>query len=93
MSSFTPFVAPQWSLSPSLPLARAECYKLRFLYSVFPMACSGACYEMIGVMEYAPYSSGAKYCSGCGIYLLTSSRTCPCCSVRLRTKPKKRKND
>ena len=56
------------------------------------MACSGACYEMNGVMEYAPYSSGAKYCSGCGIYLLTSSHTCPCCSVRLRTKPKKRKS-
>ena len=45
------------------------------------MACSGACYEINGVMEYAPYSSGAKYCSGCKIYLLTSSRTYPCCSV------------
>ena len=29
-------------------------------------------------------------CSGCGIYLLTSSRTCPCCSVRYVTKPKKK---
>ena len=28
MSSFTPFVAPQWSLSRALPLARAECYKI-----------------------------------------------------------------
>jgi len=45
------------------------------------VACSGACYEMNGVMEYAPYGSGAKYCSGCGIYLLTSSHTCPCCPV------------
>jgi hypothetical protein len=26
---------------------------------------------MNGVMEYAPYSSGTKYCSGCGIYLIT----------------------
>ena len=51
---------------------------------VFHMACNGVCYEMNGVMEYAPYSSGAKYCSGCGIYLLTSSRICPCCSVRLQ---------
>jgi hypothetical protein len=37
----------------------------------------------------APYSNGAKYCSGCRIYLLTGSRTCPCCSVRLRTKPRR----
>ena len=52
------------------------------------MACSEACYEVNGVMEYAPYSSDAKYCSGCGIYLL-SSRICPCCSVRLRTKQRR----
>jgi hypothetical protein len=62
------------------------------LFTYYSMACSGACYEMNGVMEYAPYSSGKKYCSGCGIYLLTNLRTCPCCSVRLRTKPKKREN-
>ena len=61
MSSFTPFVAPQWSLSPSLPLERAECYKVLFHYMVFHMACTGARYEMIGVMEYAPYSSGAYH--------------------------------
>ena len=30
---------------------------------------------------------------GVGSILLTNSSTCPCCSVRLRTKPKKRKND
>jgi hypothetical protein len=53
------------------------------------MACTGVCYEMNGVMEYAPYSSRARFCSSCRIYLLTSSRTCPCCSVSCVQKQRK----
>jgi len=55
------------------------------------MACSGACYEMVDTMEYAPYITGAKYCSECRIYLFTTSNNCACCSTRLRTRPRYRK--
>jgi hypothetical protein len=33
------------------------------------MVCAGACYDMEQTMEYAPYSTGAKYCSECRLYL------------------------
>ena len=46
---------------------------------VVSMACSGACYEMVDTMEYAPYSTGAKYCSECKIYMFNTSNFCPCC--------------
>ncbi len=46
---------------------------------------------MSAVMEYAPYSRGANYCSGRGIYIFTTSNTFPCCSIRLRTCAKKKK--
>ncbi|MFZ0405527.1 MAG: hypothetical protein WAL79_06860 [Nitrososphaeraceae archaeon] len=48
---------------------------------------------MNGVMEYAPYSSGAKYVQGSREDLLAYKfpyLSLPLC--KLRTKPKKRKN-
>jgi hypothetical protein len=38
-----------------------------------PVVCAGACYDMAETMEYAPYNTGAKYCSDCKIYLFTNS--------------------
>lgn len=54
------------------------------------MVCAGACYDMEETMEYAPYSTDAKYCSECRVYLFIDSISCRCCHKRLRTKPKKR---
>ena len=54
------------------------------------MVCAGACYDMGETMEYAPYSTGAKYCTECRVYLFIDSISCRCCHKRLRTKPKKR---
>ena len=42
---------------------------------------------MVEMMEYTPYSTGAKYCSDCTIYLFTPSNYCPCYRRRLRIKP------
>lgn len=32
------------------------------------------------------YSLGAKYCSGCDVFLDWEGRRCPCCGVQLRCK-------
>lgn len=39
----------------------------------------------------APYRLGYKRCSGCNIFLKTIEIYCPCCHVKLRSKPKARK--
>lgn len=34
------------------------------------------------------YSSGQKRCQECQIYILWEGMSCPCCGMRLRTKPR-----
>lgn len=61
------------------------------------MNCNGICkkYKAKGSPAAGRYSSGQKRCNSCGIYLLWKGSVkdpkalfCPCCNVRLRTKPR-----
>ena len=67
--------------------------RLRSGNYIFNELVPTARYEMVDTMKYAPYSTGAKYCSECRIFLFTTSNFCPCSSTRLRTHARKRKND
>ena len=57
--------------------------------------CKGECekYKAIrnkGKYTQGRYSAGQKRCQSCSIYLWWDGLYCPCCNIRLRTKPRNR---
>ena len=58
------------------------------------MVCKGVCngHKVTGVVSNNPrYIVGQKYCSVCVIFVIWEGIRCPCCSFKLRTKPKSKK--
>ncbi|PJC49880.1 MAG: hypothetical protein CO032_07705 [Nitrosopumilales archaeon CG_4_9_14_0_2_um_filter_34_16] len=57
--------------------------------------CKGICIRFKSThntnFERFRYSSGQKYCSYCALFFHTEEVTCPCCRLRLRSKPKSKK--
>ena len=55
------------------------------------MSCKGLCDRYKAKKpagSIGRYASGQKRCLECCEYMLVSSFTCPCCNMRLRTKPR-----
>lgn len=54
------------------------------------MNCNGICkkYKAKGSPAQGRYSSGQKRCQNCVIYIKWDGLFCPCCKIRLRTKPR-----
>lgn len=52
--------------------------------------CKGVCprYKAKKPIGIGRYASGQKRCNGCEIYIYWNGIFCPCCSSRLRTKPR-----
>ncbi len=52
--------------------------------------CKGICIRYTGekISNGLKYSSGYKRCTYCSLFLKTIKIRCPCCSVKLRTKPR-----
>ncbi|MCZ6582346.1 MAG: hypothetical protein O6761_04150 [Thaumarchaeota archaeon] len=57
------------------------------------MACRGICtrYKANGIPSRGRYKNGHKRCQPCDIFIVYEGRFCPCCDVRLRTKPRNKK--
>ncbi|QLH07475.1 hypothetical protein C5F50_10630 [Nitrosopumilus ureiphilus] len=58
-------------------------------------SCKGICTRLKSThhtsYERLRYGSGQKYCSHCTLFFHTEEFTCPCCKIRLRSKPKSKK--
>jgi len=56
------------------------------------MACKGIChkYQAKCGQDKSRYGNGQKRCQTCEIYIKWEGLRCPCCSYKLRTKPKNR---
>jgi DNA-directed RNA polymerase subunit RPC12/RpoP len=54
------------------------------------LACKGFCERMKASkpLSGSRYASGQKRCQVCSIYIKWEGVWCPCCSYRLRTKPR-----
>lgn len=52
--------------------------------------CKGICprYKATKPFGIGRYASGQKRCNPCEIYINWAGKSCPCCGVRLRTKPR-----
>ena len=62
------------------------------------MTCKGVCYRYkahrpmpisLGISRYA---AGQKRCQVCDMWIEWDGARCPCCSIRLRTHPRRRHN-
>ena len=53
------------------------------------MYCRNLCtrYKVVRPARGSPYLIGLKRCIHCKIYMMFEGTRCPCCSVRLRTRP------
>jgi len=54
------------------------------------MVCKGVCNQYKakwGAQQYR-YASGQKRCNVCEIFVQWDGRQCPCCGMRLRTRPR-----
>ena len=53
------------------------------------MYCRNLCtqYKVVRPARGSPYLIGLKRCIHCKIYMIFDGTRCPCCSVRLRTRP------
>ncbi len=56
------------------------------------MHCKGICFNH-GVKKLRPghggrYETGQKSCSTCEIFIIWDRRSCPCCGITLRAKPR-----
>ena len=51
--------------------------------------CRNLCtrYKVVRPSRGSPYLIGLKRCIHCKIYMMFDGTRCPCCSVRLRTRP------
>jgi hypothetical protein len=59
------------------------------------MQCNGTC-SKYSVKKIIPrnvghYESGHKRCSICEIFIIWDGKKCPCCSCKLRSKPRSMK--
>ena len=56
-----------------------------------PYYCNGICesLEAHKVTTSKKYQNGQKRCSVCYIFIETDNLRCPCCGVKLRTRPRK----
>ena len=54
------------------------------------MPCKGICprYKASGSPANGRYSSNQKRCKECEIFLFWTGIRCPCCGLKLRTKPR-----
>ncbi len=54
------------------------------------MACQGICIRHEAVKDFRGhhYTDGNKRCQNCEIYIKWEGMFCPCCSLRLRTRPR-----
>ncbi len=52
--------------------------------------CKGICVRYTGekISNGLKYSSGYKRCTYCSLFVKTTEIRCPCCSTKLRTKPR-----
>ncbi len=52
--------------------------------------CKGICIRYAGekISDGLKYSSGYKRCTYCSLFVKTIEIRCPCCSAKLRTKPR-----
>ena len=48
-----------------------------------PLVCRNKCQKLY-IITQASYSAGAKYCSKCAHYFITSKMICECCRMRLK---------
>jgi len=55
--------------------------------------CTGLCERLksISVRNSLRYSTGQKRCSLCAHYFYTKNPRCPCCTTRLRVRPRSKK--
>jgi len=56
--------------------------------------CKGVCIQYKASKRQGGYryENGQKMCSICGIFIKWEGIRCPCCSAKLRNKPKSTKN-
>ena len=54
------------------------------------MACKGICIRHKALLRTGEhrYDNGRKRCQVCSIFMIWATDTCPCCGVRLRSKPR-----
>ena len=54
------------------------------------MACKGICdrYKASKPQKGSRYAQGQKRCQTCSIYVTWEGIWCPCCTYRLRSKPR-----
>ena len=59
------------------------------------MTCTGKCevYRATRPAKSGRYESGQKRCQRCDIFLQWSGLWCPCCGLRMRVKPRNRKDN
>jgi len=57
------------------------------------MVCKGICirYKVKKPVQRGRYSSGQKKCQYCDIWMMTEKTNCPCCGLKLRTKPRNKR--
>lgn len=57
------------------------------------MTCKGVCeqYRAKKVFGLKRYETGQKRCKNCSMFLNWLGLWCPCCGLRMRTKPRNRK--
>jgi hypothetical protein len=54
------------------------------------MVCKGICIRHRAVLKTGElrYHGGRKRCQVCSIFMVWATDTCPCCGIKLRTKPR-----
>jgi len=52
--------------------------------------CNGICekLETRTISTAKKYRNGQKRCTLCGVFFTTKNNRCPCCNVKLRTRPR-----
>jgi len=54
------------------------------------MPCKGIClkHKAIGSFIGGRYNNGQKRCQRCDLFMVWNGQFCPCCGVKLRSKPR-----
>ena len=58
------------------------------------MSCKGKCEAIRGLKpgNGSRYASGQKRCNECELFILYDGVRCPCCNLKLRSKPRHRQD-
>ena len=71
-----------------------EIYQSKiWCHCVLTQICKGICEQKkaFSMPNNLRYKSGQKRCGRCNCYFYTEDNNCPCCTTKLRTKPRSKR--